>query len=146
MKKPQMTQEELNDFLAKPLLARVATVGSGERPHVMPVWFIYEDGAIYISTSANSVKGRNLKKNKNVFLVIDTLVEGKEGFMRGTGVAVDGKAEVLTDNIRDIMEKIFLKYVGKEGLNTPLIQGWLASPNNIVVKIKPNKVMTWKVG
>ncbi len=144
MKKPQMTQEELNDFLAKPLLARVATVRSRERPHVMPVWFIYEDGAIYINTSTNSVKGSNLRKNKNVFLVIDTLIEGKEGFMRGTGVAIDGEAEILTKNIRDIMEKIFLKYVGKEGIKTPLIQGWFASPNNIVVKIKPDKVMTWK--
>ena len=56
-----MTQEELEEFLSKPILARIATVGKDCAPHIAPVWFIYDDGAIMIGTRKDTTKIRNIK-------------------------------------------------------------------------------------
>src|SRR5579883_2552413 len=41
----------------------VCTTRPDGRPHAMPVWGVWSDGAFFFSTGADSVKGRNLAAN-----------------------------------------------------------------------------------
>lgn len=58
---------DVEAFLERPLLARVATVG----PSVRPVWFLWEDGAFWWITGAYARLPRILRRDPRVALVID---------------------------------------------------------------------------
>ncbi|MCK5921746.1 MAG: pyridoxamine 5'-phosphate oxidase family protein, partial [Methylococcales bacterium] len=46
----------------------LATVREDERPHLVPVWFIWLDEKLYISTATLSQKWVNLLTNQHVAL------------------------------------------------------------------------------
>jgi hypothetical protein len=66
--------EELSTFLARPILARLATVRANGTPQIVPMWFLYEDGVMYMSTRTNAAKVKHFKKNPHVAVVVDEMV------------------------------------------------------------------------
>ena len=67
-----MTPEEITAFLTEGTrTAKLATTMADGGPHVMPVWFIVEDGEIVFNTGADTVKGRNLRRDPRVSIVVD---------------------------------------------------------------------------
>lgn len=58
---------DVEAFLARPLLARIATVG----PSVRPVWFLWEGGAFWWITGDYARLPRILRRDPRVALVID---------------------------------------------------------------------------
>jgi len=68
----EMTKTEIREFLAHGTrTAKLATVGRGGAPHVMPVWFVLDGGQLVLTTGAESVKGRNLRRDPRVAVVVD---------------------------------------------------------------------------
>jgi len=59
-------------LLSGPNLARLAYVGSGGRPHVVPIWFAYIDGDIIMVTGPKADKVRAIEANGAVALTIDS--------------------------------------------------------------------------
>jgi hypothetical protein len=59
---------DVAEFLARPLVARLATAG----PVVRPVWFLWEDEAFWVFTGSWSLLPRRLAKNPEFELVVDT--------------------------------------------------------------------------
>src|SRR5574341_288491 len=49
----------------------IATVRPGGRPHLVPVWFVVDDGRWYVCTAPDSVKARNLHANPRVALALE---------------------------------------------------------------------------
>lgn len=50
----------------------VATTRADGRPHVMPVWGLWHQGAFYFGTDRTSVKGRNLAANPAVVVHLES--------------------------------------------------------------------------
>jgi PPOX class probable F420-dependent enzyme len=68
----EMTPPEVARFLMDGTrTAKVATTNSGGQPHVMPVWFVLDGNDLVFMTGARSVKGRNLRRDPRVALVVD---------------------------------------------------------------------------
>lgn len=67
----QMTAEQLTEFLAPPRHAIIATNRVDGPPQLTPVWYIYEDGCMYVSAGAETVKVRNLRRDPNVTICVD---------------------------------------------------------------------------
>jgi nitroimidazol reductase NimA-like FMN-containing flavoprotein (pyridoxamine 5'-phosphate oxidase superfamily) len=80
---------DLEAFLARPLVARVAT----SEPAVRPVWFIWEDEAFWWITGAWSKLERILAADPHVAIVIDSCDldtgEVKKVYARGTAEVVE---------------------------------------------------------
>jgi PPOX class probable F420-dependent enzyme len=60
----------------------LATVRPDGRPHLIPVWFVVDDGRWYVFTAPDSVKARNLHSNPRVALALEDgsdpyIVEGE---------------------------------------------------------------------
>ena len=45
-----MSRRELDEFLEPPRIAHFATIGPGGLPWVRPVWYVWEDGALFFTT------------------------------------------------------------------------------------------------
>jgi PPOX class probable F420-dependent enzyme len=81
----------------------LATVRGDGRPHVMPVWAVWLDGGLWLSTSRTSAKGRNLAREPRCTLTVDEA---------GMQLVVDGTSRRVTDDaeIRRFAEVYSAKY------------------------------------
>ena len=77
----------------------MATVRPRGRPHLVPIWFVVDEGCWYICTAPDSVKARNLQSNANVALALE---DGSDPYI------VEGEArpvEPLPGVVRKFKEK-----------------------------------------
>ena len=73
-------------------LVWLITVRPDGRPHVVPVWFFWDDETFLICSHPNSQKLRNLRQNSHVILALDGA--GNLGYDL---VVVEGTAELLNE-------------------------------------------------
>ncbi|MEW2727067.1 MULTISPECIES: pyridoxamine 5'-phosphate oxidase family protein [Streptomyces] len=101
-----MPPPDVHDFLARPLVARVATAG----PTVRPVWFLWEEGAFWWLTGAYARLGRRLAEDPAVALVVDScdLATGQV-----LSVTCRGAAEVVPLDRARAVRKL-TRYLGPE--------------------------------
>jgi PPOX class probable F420-dependent enzyme len=106
-----MTPEEVRAFLARDQrTAKVATVSDGGRPHVMPVWFVLDGEDVVFMTGRDSVKGRNLRRDPRLALVVDE-ERPPYAFVHARGVAT--LSEDL-DELRRFATELGARYMGAE--------------------------------
>jgi len=56
----------------------LSTVRPDGRPHLVPVWFWWDDATVLIFSKPGSQKVRNLRHNSRVVLALDTADEGED--------------------------------------------------------------------
>jgi nitroimidazol reductase NimA-like FMN-containing flavoprotein (pyridoxamine 5'-phosphate oxidase superfamily) len=96
----------LDEFLARPLVARVATAG----PKVRPVWFLWEHDCFWWLTGAWARLGEDLKHDAKVELVVDTCdLEAGEVLQ----VRASGHAEVVAFDADRALRKL-TRYLGPD--------------------------------
>ncbi len=66
----------------------VATVAPDGRPHVMPVWAVWDAGCLWFSSSLGSRKARNIDADPRLTMTTDNALEP---------VVVDGTADRVVD-------------------------------------------------
>lgn len=134
---PAMSKEEMSAFLARPLIARIATVRANGSPQIVPMWFLYEDGVMYMSTRTYAAKVKHLQKNPKAAVVVDEMVAP----LKNKVVTIEGTVEVLTTGVKETTTKIYHKYVGAEGSTSPQAQQSINTPR-VILKITPKKIET----
>jgi hypothetical protein len=67
-----MTDGELVAFFDQAHFARLGTINEDGSIHIAPVFFKYDDGQFLIATQDPSRKIRNIRRNNNVTMLIDT--------------------------------------------------------------------------
>ena len=84
-----MSNKEIEAFLDEPRHAILATNSTSGGPQVSPVWYVYNEGIMYVSTSDSSIKVRNLRRDPEIAICVD----GCRGDSRY--VVLTGKAEFV---------------------------------------------------
>lgn len=134
-----MSTADIDKFLSGVHLARVATVRKDGRPHVAPVWYLWEEGVLYFESAQDSVKARNLKNDPRLAVTIDVTAGG----MRLLYVIMEGSATLIEERsaAKQIARKIYARYVGEEGLQTPSVQAIL-NGDFLIARMKPDKIIS----
>lgn len=135
---------EINDFLNRPLLARLATVDPETmQPHVVPVWYGWDGQSLWISAFRSTRKVKELQKNPRCSIVID--VDDSAGGLRA--VLMEGTAEMVTEP-QELLEQnttwVYTRYLGPEGVLDSEPQSWIKDPENLLIKLTPEFMKTWK--
>lgn len=78
----------------------LATVRPDGRPHLIPIWFVIDNGRWYICTGSHSVKARNLQANPQVALALE---DGTNAYV------VEGRARLVEPNV-DVVRLFKAKY------------------------------------
>jgi len=135
-----LTREEIESFLKEVRTARFCSHNDDETIHAAPVWFKYEDGKIVILTPEHSRKAKNVKRNKNVSILIDVEKPPR-------GVLIYGETEL--DNEFDLESTaIWLceKYMSEEKakdqwrIAAPPATDWLK------ITVKPERIASFDYG
>jgi uncharacterized pyridoxamine 5'-phosphate oxidase family protein len=102
-KKGLLPWQWADDRLKKSRQYWIATTRPDGRPHVMVVWALWLDGALYFATGSTSRKARNLANNPNCTMCTDNAAEA---------VIVEGEIETEKDvaRIREFLKIYEKKY------------------------------------
>ena len=133
----------IEGVLAEPVLARLATTNPKTmQPHVVPVWFAWDGESVWISSFVTTRKIRELKKNPRGAVLIESKQEG--GKLQA--VLLEGAVELVSEPrslVSEIASKIYVRYLGAEGIKDAEPQSWLVDPENVLIKLTPEKIMSW---
>jgi general stress protein 26 len=105
----------------------IVSAGRNGRPHAMPVWGVWLDGAVWFSTDRASRKGRNIEANPHIVVHLES---GDEV------VILEGAAEAITD--RPGLEPFVDAYEEKYGFRMDLDQ-----PVGLVYRVRPRTALGW---
>jgi PPOX class probable F420-dependent enzyme len=137
----QMSDAELRSFLDEQMVMQCATVGPGGRPHMVPLWFVAEDGGDLIGwTYAKSQKAVNLDRDPRATIGIEDGVQYQE--LRGVMMECDVKLERDPTAVESYGLALFERYAGDLG---PEIRQMVAAPaqKRVGLRFVPSRVVTW---
>jgi hypothetical protein len=135
-----MTPGEVDDFLTAERTCRVATVGADGRPHVAPLWFVWDGAALWLNSLVRSQRWTDLARDARVAVVVDAGTEFSE--LRGvelTGVAVPRgeipRGSAGTPELAEPERAFARKYGGSDTFVPDGRHAWL--------QITPERLLSW---
>jgi hypothetical protein len=132
--------EEIDAFLARELLCRVATIGPAGRLHNSPLWFVWVDRAIWLYSTTKSQRWTNIGRYPHVSVVVDR----GTGFSDYAGLEIAGLAEQVGpapwsgESVAELQVPARLygeKYTPDTGFIPDGRHGWL--------RVEPEKIVSW---
>jgi PPOX class probable F420-dependent enzyme len=139
----RMSEDNLWRFIEEQKSVQVATINRDGTPHLMPLWFAVDDGAIVLETFTKSQKVKNLERDPRITVLFE---DGTEyNLLRGASIT--GTAELITDveRVHALHMKVLLR-------NTPELPEEVLekasrsmAPKKTAILIRPSdaKVVTW---
>lgn len=137
---PRMSDEARTTFLARPLIARLATSDSSE-PRVLPMWFYWDGERVWMETGADFPNARILRANSRAAITFDESEGGlklRAVIMRGTVDVIDAPNEFITTTIR----RIYVRYVGEDGLKDPKVVA-MGRGRHVILRFTPTFETSW---
>ena len=132
-----MTEEQIDEFLQSLHNGILATNRINGPPQITAVWYLYEDGKIYIAILADSVKYRTIKRDPRVSICIDG------GHSDARAVTIYGTAELVEDQSAwpdDIMFRITRRYVESDVEASELNDEFSSDAADVIVVVTPTKI------
>jgi PPOX class probable F420-dependent enzyme len=143
----RMTDDELRDFLAEQKVVTVATTGPSGRPHLMPLWYVPQDGGELIGwTFAKSQKAKNLERDPRATLQVEAGVEYQD--LRGVMFECDVEVESDTERVVDFGMEIFRRYAPGDGGGEdlpPEVREMVEkqAPKRVGLRFRPTRTVSW---
>jgi enoyl-CoA hydratase len=135
-----MTQSELDAFLGTERTCRVASISAGGRPHVSPLWFVWDGSALWLNSVVRSQRWRDLERNPAASVVVDA---GEE-YTELRGVELTGRVQVMSEvprtsaplaAVAQAERRFALKYTGTPDFVPDGRHAWL--------RLAPEKLLSW---
>src|SRR3954467_12390863 len=121
--------EAQQQFLEQPYLGVVTTLRKDGSPHNTVVWVDVEDGVPSFNTAYGRAKPRHLEQNPRAAL---TVLDPANPYK---WIAVDGEAELTTDDADAQIDRLSKKYTGEDEY-----QNRREGEQRVKVKIHPQRV------
>ena len=73
-----MTPAEVDEFLAAERTCRVATASRDGRPHVAPLWFVWDGTSLWLNSVVRSQRWTDLARDPRIAVVVDAGVQFRD--------------------------------------------------------------------
>ncbi len=133
---PAMNDEELVSFFGQTTFARLGTLNGDGTIHIAPIFFKYIDGQILMATQDASRKIRNIKRNNNVTVLIDTTEVPFKGAL------IYGTAELDYEDVLSKRVAIFERRLPREDAEAyarRISSKWQC----VIVRITPDRIASF---
>ena len=131
--------KKVDDFLKRTQVCVLATTGPGQAPHAIPIWYLYRDGKIIITTSGASQKSRNVERTGKAMVVFDKREPPYYAVM------LKGDAELGPALTREEEYEVALRYLGEEGVGE-FMKAYDEGGDDATIVITPTKVIEYGDG
>jgi hypothetical protein len=105
---------QVHEFLGRSMVVRVATLSSTGQPHITPLWFVWDQGLIYMNVRSKSPAARNILSNPAVVLLLDS-----EGRLPDRVLRIRGRASLRREGPikrRTILRSTLKYHLSRGGL------------------------------
>lgn len=125
---------DVDEFLAQPLTARVATAG----PTVRPNWYLWEDGAFWILTTPEVRLPHHVRRDPAIAIVVD-VCDLRTGLVRQ--VIAKGEAEVVPFDVPR-GHRLLARYLGEDesGWDRRFRQYLHEDPTVVWIRLRPSSL------
>jgi PPOX class probable F420-dependent enzyme len=136
-------------IIDKARVARLATVDTECKPHVIPVVFVFDNDCYFIPIDAKTKRSRperlkrakNIQQNPNVALLID---EYNENWRKLYFIMIQGKASIIGGKKLEQQNELLLLEKAHKLLSDKYLQYQEIGIGEYVIMIIPQKVISWK--
>jgi PPOX class probable F420-dependent enzyme len=136
-------------IIDKARVARLATIDSECKPHLIPVVFVFGNDCYYIPIDEKTKQSRpeklkrakNIQQNPNVALLID---EYNEDWTKLYFIMIQGKASIIGGKELEQQNELLLLEKAHKLLSDKYLQYQKIGIGDFVIMIIPQKVITWK--
>lgn len=141
VKRPRrLKPAEIEALLALDVPARLATLDQEGFPHVTPLWFLWQDGAFYMTSIIDRPHLRRLAHDRRAGLCVDTEdPERPDGHRPNRQLRAIGHAELFPDAGGEWTTRITNKYV--RGSAAPKSAASRAADDRLVICLQPSKLV-----
>jgi Pyridoxamine 5'-phosphate oxidase len=139
-----MTDDEIRAFLDERKVMQCATIGPRGLPHLMPLWFVPENGTELLSwTYAKSQKAKNLERDPRATIGLETGVQYHE--LRGVTFECDVDLEHEPERVETYGLRLFERLAGEL---TPEIRAVVAkqAQKRVGMRFVPFRTVSWDHG
>jgi PPOX class probable F420-dependent enzyme len=139
-----LSQAEIDEYLNRRILARMATQRADGYPHLTPIWFVWENGTFLHTLGAGRVHLANLARDPRMSLVIDEDYRLAEGLAAGArSITVRGDAQLSQDPdlVLDVTYKALVKYLGED--DAKIYTEPIMAEGRTIVTMTPTAWVTW---
>lgn len=133
----RMSRAEKERFLAGRHVAVLATLGPDGQPVLTPIWYLYQDGLLYMRTGVESIKAGNVRRDQRVTVC----VQDERPPYRS--VTIHGRASIGPEE-EGLDAAIARRYLGAVGgafyLRTA--SGAVEQSAEVTLVVRPERVVT----
>ena len=139
MQVPPLENKDLDEFLSKAVVAKIATVSRSGDIRITPIWFGRQpDGSILMNTFEDSGLVRNLKRSPRCSLMVDSVDWPYIGVHFWGAASVEGP-----ENDVDGIGKLFAPYVGSLDDAKDYAKKLIGWGRRVYVRFRPQRSTTW---
>jgi PPOX class probable F420-dependent enzyme len=128
----------IQTVLERPLDAAFATIRPDGTPEIAPVWFLWRDGALVVSTSVETRRWANLQRDPRCSVLIDDLENG-------CYVAIYGKAELIRGDVRAFTRDVVARYIEADRVESYLNDTVYTGAERTIIRVKPDRLVAFGV-
>ena len=125
----------VEQFLARQPNLILATLRRNGGPQLSPVWYVWRDGAFFISTTRSTAKWSNLLRDPRCSGIVDS--------PEGQYVYVSGVAELDDGDVYDTIREIVRRYKSEDEFE-PYMESIYREGNRGIIRLAPERVVTRK--
>jgi PPOX class probable F420-dependent enzyme len=135
-----LSDEEIAALLESDAVGYLATLGKDGFPQVTPIWFVWEDGAFYMSSVAEKSHVGRLERDPRASICVEVEEpERDDGERPNRSVRATGPAELLDDVDGRWTRRITEKYLRGPGLEAKLAHR--TAQDRVVIRLQPVRLI-----
>ena len=124
------------EILKRRLIACLGTENDDNSIHLTAVWYLFEGDCLYVATSSQTRKARNVSARPKASLMVDHREAANE-----RGVTALCTVDVIRgESSKQINARIHRRYMSEAALADPRAGGTIAALDDITLKLMP---MSW---
>ncbi len=138
-----MSADEIRDFLAGGGTVQLALYGPDGYPDITPMWYVVEDGMLWMRTYGKSQKVVNARRDPRCCALIET----GDRYLELRGVQITGDLQIVddVDRICWVAARLMVKYEGVAAEHIPDLEAAYAerAPKQVALSLPMDRIVTW---
>ncbi len=123
----------VEQFLGEQSNLILATIRRDGGPQLSPVWYVWRDGAFYISTTKSTVKWLNLVRDQRCSGIVDSPA--------GQYVYVSGIAELDDGDVYDTTLEIVKRYKNEDEIEA-YMESIYREGHRTIIRLAPHRIVS----
>jgi nitroimidazol reductase NimA-like FMN-containing flavoprotein (pyridoxamine 5'-phosphate oxidase superfamily) len=134
---PFANDQEIETFLKKPIVARLSSHNEDGTIHMAPIYYLYENGEFLFGTQELSRKVKNIHRDNQVTILIDTYEPILQAVLAYGEAALDYE-DVVSKRVK-ILERYYESPAQAKVFAEKLAKAW----KTVIIHVRPARLVTF---